>query len=307
MLVKNVHYGLSLLYSYLLPLVSIEEEGWGFRLRVLYGSARGVECSFREDEVVAECKIPPGVEESAARRVLGLEKHGLFVELCSLAGMGGCASSLVTLLYDPGAARYVFYAIYLSRNTDYYVNTIKWTREALERGFVESTSYIPREFNKAKKQIDEAFEYSGSFRELVARLAQVRGVGAKSIAALMLHGYGLTEHAPVDRHYAKFLGAGAYQPPKRFCISRGFDCPRCEKLECPYRVAASRLGPYNGVVQSLVYIKERLESRRRSRLEEVLVRDPSHYVDGLERLLGVLRERLLSHDISLRGETLRRR
>ncbi|MEM1832363.1 MAG: hypothetical protein QXJ97_12650, partial [Desulfurococcaceae archaeon] len=44
-------------------------------------------------------------------------------------------------------------------------------------------------------------------------------------------------------------------------------------------------GVYNGVLQSLVYIYDRLRLKKRSEVEKILVKDPSIYLDKIEDLL----------------------
>ncbi|MEM5833689.1 MAG: hypothetical protein QXF04_04075 [Candidatus Aenigmatarchaeota archaeon] len=286
--IKGVHYGLTLLYSYMLPLFEIEETPGGFVFRKMRGLGRWLTCEFNEEELETRCIVPCEVSRESVERVLGLEKQPLFGELCVRLNLPPSYCS-VTLLYEPADAKLVFYAVYLSRNTDYYVNTVKWTKQAVEHGAVESTSYIPREFNALKPRIDSVFAEYTDPAVLSVELLKLRGVGAKTVSAIMLHGYGLTEYAPVDRHYADYLGLNPRQPPKSACITSGFECSRCTR-SCVYRYAVVKYGVYNGVVQSLTYIRARLKRSRRSIIEEVLVKETSWYLDIVESILEKARE-----------------
>lgn len=286
--ISGIHYGLTLLYSYLLPLFNVEEVSDGFVFEKTYGTVKGLFCRFSEKELVTTCRIPRGVDRASVLRVLGLEKQPLFTEFSDRVGVSRVKTP-VTLVYEPGDVVHVFYAIYLSRNTDYYVNTIRWARQAYEEEFVTSSSYIALEFNRLKRVIDGVFEKGLDPLSTAISLMEMRGVGIKSVTALLLHGYGLTEYAPVDRHYAEYLGVERYQPQKEHCVKLRLNCKLCSR-GCPYRYAVVKYGVYNGFVQSLVYIHARLSASRRSELEEVLVKDPADWLNPVEEVLNRARE-----------------
>jgi hypothetical protein len=292
LIVEGVHYGLTLLYSYLLPVFNIEETPRGFVFEVDWGLFKGFRCVFDEESLVTECSDVPSELLGEVSRLLGLDKRIVFSEVCRLAGLDRCVAGVVTLIYSPRYKLPVAYSIYLSRNTDYYINTVRWVREALSRGVVESSAYIPREFNRVKSLIDQTLLRSKSPVEEALDLLEIKGFGVKSAKAYLLHAYGLTEHAPIDRHYLRVLGV---KPAisKSKCISTGkLDCLRCS-VNCAYRVATARFRELNGAVQSLAYIYGRLKSKRRSSLEEVLVKSPDYYIDHFEALF----ENLTSRDL----------
>lgn len=285
--IKGIHYGLTLLYSYSLPLFEVYETGSGFVFEKVRGALKGLKCEFSEKELTTTCTIPSGASSSVLERVLGLRYRHIFQDFCNYVSVKG-SPCRVTLVAEPSDSRYVFYAIYLSKNTDYYVNTVLWTKMAVDTGVVKASSYIPREFNKVKPIVDVVFQRSQSLEELVAGLLAVPGVGAKSISALLLHGYGLSMYAPVDRHYREYLGSKWKEPHKAYCAKYKLNCLACPR-NCIYKYAASKYGAYNGVVQSLVYIRARLAMHRRSELEEVLVRDPSMHLEHFDKVLEAAR------------------
>lgn len=273
------------MYSYYLPLFDIYETNKGFVFEKTNGFGKGLKCSFSEINLTTECVVPSGLSEGALFKLLGLNKINVFGDLCLVADMDECVSRIITLINGEEDSRYVFYSIYLSRNTDYYANTLKWAKQAVINGYVDSSSYISREFNKLKKSIDIVFNETNNPIDLACKLLFVKNVGVKSVASLLLHAYGLTRYAPIDRHYANYLGVKGKPGYKDICIRSKMECSGCSLHSCIYRQAVSKYGTYNGVVQSLVYINARLKQTRRSEIEEILVRDPSVYMDNLEKLL----------------------
>ncbi|MEM4889813.1 MAG: hypothetical protein QXJ64_10300 [Thermosphaera sp.] len=284
MKIKYIHYGLTLLYSYYLPLFNIVETSQGFIFEKVFGVAKGLKCMFKEYELLAECNIPSHVSRNNVVKLLGLNKSSFFADICRIINMEKCVSSNITLVNGDEDAKYVFYAIYLSRNTDYYVNTIKWTKQAITDGYIDSSSYIAREFNEVKESIDKVFNNLNRPEELIIDLLSIRGVSVKSVTALMLHSYGLTNYAPIDRHYANYLRSRLKQPVKNTCIKLKLNCEVCPR-DCIYKYTLKKHGVYNGVLQSLVYIYDRLRLKKRSEVEKILVKDPSIYLDKIEDLL----------------------
>jgi hypothetical protein len=281
--IRGVHFGLTLLYSYLLPLFSVEETSSGFVFRKIAGADRGLECVFRESTLETKCTAPSGVGVSPT--LLGLSKRELFQEVCRRAGLEECIARHVTLIYEPRDKELVLYSVFLSRSTDYYVNTVKWVRELVVRGFVESSSYLTVEFNRVRGSLRGVLERGLDPLSEATELLSISGIGVKSAKAYLLHAYGLTSHAPVDRHYASVLGVKYTQPSKKLCVKLKLDCYNCPR-SCVYGYTTRLLGSLNGVVQSLSYIYGRLKSKRRSSLEETLVPDPSKYLDEVERILS---------------------
>jgi len=281
--IRGIHFGLTLLYSYLLPLFSVEETSGGFMFRKIAGAGKGLECVFREKDLLTNCRVISGGSISSS--LLGLDKRALFLEVCVRAKLPECLSKYVTLIYEPLDRELVLYSVFLSRNTDYYVNTVKWVREIATRGEVSSTSYVAGEFYRVKQAFIGVIEKRLEPVSEAIELLCIRGFGVKSAKAYLLHAYGLTSHAPIDRHYASILGVKPRQPSKEFCAKLRLDCYKCTR-SCVYGYTTRLLGPLNGAIQSLSYIYGRLKSKRRSSLEEILVPDPSQYLDEIEKILS---------------------
>lgn len=284
MRVKGIHYGLTLLYSYLLPLLDVEEVSSGFKFVFKFGIATGTECVFNESTLETQCILSSPINSTTLENVLGVSKKHLFNELCMYVSSDNCIAKIVSLIYDRSYKKPILYAIYLSRNTSYFNNAIRWTREILFSGDIRSNSVIPREFREVKHRLDAILERNDPPHEEAVNLLGVRGVGVKSVKAFLLHAYGLTQEAPLDRHYINYLGLKSpLNIKKERCISSMLKCYECT-YKCPYTYTVRRFGKFNGLIQSIVYIFRRLQYGG-SGIEEILVRDPSKYIDGLEQLL----------------------
>jgi hypothetical protein len=301
MIIRGIHYGLTLLYSYLLPLFKIEETHGGFTFTIDLGPFKGLKCRFNEFTLETTCSKDPGFMEIHIERIMGLEKHSLFKDLCKWINVEKCIVDQVSLIYEPAYKNIVAYSVYLSRNTNYYINTLKWVREAIEMGVVDSTSFIPREFNRVKREIDHVLSTRLDPISEALSLMKIRGFGVKSANAYLLHAYGLTQYAPIDRHYARLLNT-LKPTSKATCLHKGkLQCSICS-VDCPYRIAHSTLGEFNGVVQSLVYIHARLSSLHKSQLEKVLVADYEYYRDIFENILHRVKEEIFI-ELGAIGET----
>lgn len=287
--IRGLHYGLTLLYSYLLPLFDIEDTGDGFRFEIRYNQGSCVQCYFRESTLETTCRVTGDTSSVQLNRLLGLETRPLFRQLCEVIGVDHCIGFYVTLVYAPHLRRYVAYSIYLSRNTDYYANTVKWMKQLLQTGKINASSYQVREFMENKKMIDYIIETSMSPLEEAIRLMSVRGFGVKSAKAYLLHAYGYTNNAPIDVYYARFLGLSKRPSVlKNHCIEMQLDCMHCSS-NCPYKYTMMEFKTLNGVLQSILYIYGRLTSSRRSELEKILVPDPSQYIDMIEKIVEKIR------------------
>ncbi|MEM4717767.1 MAG: hypothetical protein QXE81_03290 [Desulfurococcaceae archaeon] len=293
MIIKGIHYGLTLLYSYLLPVMDVEDRPGGFRFRIKSKLIGSFNCLFYEDKLETTCKIDDVSDPCVIQRVLGIEKNNLFQELCRYIGYEKCIFEQITLLYEPLLKKHIAYAIYLSRNTDFYANTIRWVKEYIATGFIRSSSYIPREFIKNKDRIDNVLEGGNQPIVEAMELLKIDGFGLKSIKAFLLHAYGFTDQAPIDTHYSEFLGSRRrVMVNKDHCITIALNCVSCRK-NCIYRNTIRKFGKYNGIIQSLSYIIAKLKKHVRPELLDVLVKNIDHYVEELEGGLLMIKDRFL--------------
>jgi hypothetical protein len=149
---------------------------------------------------------------------------------------------------DPWDPLIVFYSIFLSRNTDYHNNTVRWVRNIALKALCESnlpsmdlklfgSSYQLSQLDAIKGMIVEAFsgfdfglnvfQSMDSFSKLKRKLLRIPYVGCKSVYAFGLFCFGLTLLSPVDRHLtsiARLLGLvdDYVVPDKRLCAK--YDC-----------------------------------------------------------------------------------
>ncbi|MCI4461950.1 MAG: hypothetical protein JHC12_03185 [Thermogladius sp.] len=272
MRVKGINYGLSLYSSYILPLFDLEEVSGGFIFRKKHGAYRGLMCRFDKRNLETNCKIPRHWPEEVVYKTLGLDKHYLYQKLAAEVDGRGFVDT-ITLMYSPPDKTLVAYTIYLSQNTNYHTNTVRWVRELLETGVIKARSYQVSWFMENKNLIRESTSLGDPLEE-AARLLTLRGVGFKGSQAYLLYAHGLTEYAPLDRHYRALVSEYLNLPPpdKKFCLRAFFNCGRCPLSgECVYSRLRSRLGYFNGVLQSIVYIAGSLKKAGGRGIVEVLV------------------------------------
>ena len=272
MRVKGINYGLSLYSSYILPLFDLEEVSGGFIFRKKHGAYRGLVCRFDKRNLEINCKIPRHWPEEVVYKTLGLDKHYLYQKLAAEVDGKGLVDT-ITLMYSPPDKTLVAYTIYLSQNTNYHTNTVRWVRELLETGVIKARSYQVSWFMENKNLIRESTSLGDPLEE-ATRLLTLRGVGFKGSQAYLLYAHGLTEYAPLDRHYRALVSEYLNLPPpdKKFCLRAFFNCGRCPLSgECVYSRLRSRLGYFNGVLQSIVYIAGSLKKAGGRGIVEVLV------------------------------------
>ncbi|MEL9940761.1 MAG: hypothetical protein QW348_04840 [Ignisphaera sp.] len=294
--VDGVDYGYSLYYSYLLPLFDIEPTENGFVFRKVVGFCSRIECVFHRDSLKTVCKIPPNCVEYS-KHVLGIDSRWGFKELCRVYGYDNCVAEKITLIYSPKDARLVFYTILLSRNTDYFVNTLRWLKELVYTGGIRGGSYITKQFLEIRESVDRTFDSTEKIDELAISLLRLRYVGLKTVSAFLLHAFGLTEHAPIDRHYMWYLSRTLpsfkyVQIRKEVCIRSKLNC-----FSCPYRErclygATKIFGKLNGYIQSLAYLSKRM-SMARNTIEEILVPRGHRDIRSLENIVKAVIEKVV--------------
>ncbi len=181
---------------------------------------------------------------------------------------------------DPWDPRAIFYAIQLSRNTDYHVNTVKWMRAMAKEARNEAgmkqidprsygRSYQLRQLWEIKKELDGLLEYAefgrrDEFAALKRKLLRIKYVGPKSVHAYGLFSWGLSELVPADRHLVRFLGElgiRARLPNKALCLRH--ECWSCPSSDCVVSLLMKDLGVSAGWFQTAIYANYALKSRRR--------------------------------------------
>ncbi len=168
-------------------------------------------------------------------------------------------------------------------NTDYYVNTLRWMKEFIRYNRISSRSYQVKLFNRLIAHLDKILDKANDPVEEAVELLSLDGVGVKTAHAYLLHTYGLTDYAPVDRYFMRFLniiGVSGRVPNKKQCLRSGLDCKSCPySTSCIYALAKRKLGSLTGVIQSLIYCLLRTGNKRKnSTVEAILIRS-SHILE----------------------------
>ncbi|MEM4966265.1 MAG: hypothetical protein QXS45_05780 [Sulfolobales archaeon] len=168
----------------------------------------------------------------------------------------------------------VFTSIYLSKNTDYHNNTVRWVREIL-RIYRDPMSLIirdPREVldnigrSFQLRELPQALECYSRIRDHVLRndsdnyrsLLRCKGVGPKILYSYMLHVKLDTSYAPFDVNLERFLAnmnlrIWKRRPDKNLCIL--YSCNTCPiRDSCGIGILRSYLGRALGWFQTVAYM-----------------------------------------------------
>jgi len=190
----------------------------------------------------------------------------------------------LSIAVNPWDLKAMLYSIFLSKNTRYHVNTVKWLRDMVaEAGDEDGLSYLdPRAFGgsyqlsqlaEVKPGLDRALSgiCSGpkslgsekAFARVKAGLLPLPYVGSKTVHAFGLFCLGLTSLAPADRHLvsiAKSIGIvddKAETPKKKLCLK--YDCSM-NRDECPIfnkcltTILTKSFGVMAGWLQTTTYL-----------------------------------------------------
>lgn len=173
--------------------------------------------------------------------------------------------SLAVDIFDP---LHIFIAAFLSQNTSYRANVLRWTRELWRAA--EDPLYAAEAAPKVGgsfqlKRLPEAVrcvagEWPRDPYKLRSVLVNCRYVGPKTADATLLFAMAETTVAPVDRHFLSLvrrlsLFPKASPPAPAYC--RKFPCPECPKRGTCIRWLASRyFGRLAGWVQTAFFIHD---------------------------------------------------
>lgn len=190
----------------------------------------------------------------------------------------------LSIAVNPWDLKAMFYSIFLSRNTNYHVNTVRWLRHMIVKAGDEEklSSLDPRVFGgsyqlvqlaEIKPKLDgilnsipSGFGFANSkdvFSGVKAKLLPLPYVGSKTIHAFGLFCLGLTWLAPVDRHLisiARSMGIidGYVTMPKKGlciwydCFTSSNECPRFKT--CLTARLMRDFGPMAGWLQTATYL-----------------------------------------------------
>ena len=268
---------LSLNASFVLPLFDKHHDeyvkfyGWsrGLKLRKETNTLKISHGTFREALLLSGAWFNPHVEikktERNARNILE-EFLGVF------PGLG--------VAINPWDRLAMLYTIFLSRNTDYYRNTVPWMRKILEKAKsedklsmvnvssigksyqIKQLSMVKQDFEEIRKEMVEQDHSLNDFMNIRKRILSVKYCGPKIVHGWGLFSLGLTCLSQVDRHLliiGKSLGIISSDdkiPSKNFCInSRCFINNDCEILnKCITYKLYKFFGDMAGWFQTAVYL-----------------------------------------------------
>ncbi len=166
----------------------------------------------------------------------------------------------VGISISPGDEDLVFVTAFLTQNTEYHVNVLRWTKALFSRSerleeIAEAAPEVGRSY-QLRRLPDAVRGYLalGRPRDRAA-LLRIKGVGPK-IADLFLLFTGDTTSAPVDKHYMRVapkLGLTGRAPEPSYC--RRYACEACPLARsCLRWQSYSRLGRLAGWVQTVAYL-----------------------------------------------------
>ncbi len=267
-----------------------------------HGLCKELKC-IQENNTI-ECSIPDQCEPIDYKKILGLNTKQIFEELMDKLNVSPeNIFRKITLIHsdDITDKKVVFLTIFLSRNTDYYRNTVKWINYILENNCLKNPykcvtlirSYQYKQLIEILDDLSDVFRRSSREHKIskeILDLLKVKHIGLKSINAYLLHVYGNTHYAPIDRHYKlalRRIGLKGIIPSKKHCLLSKLRCETCSmRSRCLYYMSRKLLGKYNGVFQSISYIYGRISSicSGAIKIEEL----EHHILKDLEKLCKVI-------------------
>ena len=275
---KPVDLSLSLYPSFALPLFKLEDG----KLVKLYGYAAKTTIEIAEDHV--RCS-GPGCSQEVLHYWLGQWLHTIDA-LGKITGESVeallKAYHNVGVMASPQDIEAIAVTVFLSRNTDYHTNTVRWARklfaECLDnRGKLDAycaKKTLPLLGNSYQlKQLAEILEDllatlqqgHASIWDLRYELLKLKHVGPKTADAIILH-TGLAGYAtPSDIHYERtarrlvLLPPRVRKPQKQWCLQAEAYCPECKwKTMCLTGASITAFKQYSGLIQTIAYIHDKL-------------------------------------------------
>jgi hypothetical protein len=189
----------------------------------------------------------------------------------------------LSIAVNPWDLRAMFYSIFLSRNTSYHTNTVRWLHNmAVKAGNEENLASLdPRSFGgsyqltqlaKVKPKLDGILNslIPGSrlinsidvFSHVKAKLLSLPYVGSKSVHAFGLFCLGLTWLAPADRHLTSMVKSMGIvndkvkTPEKKLCMENNclidLKCPMFK--DCLTAKLMRDFGVMAGWLQTATYL-----------------------------------------------------
>ena len=179
------------------------------------------------------------------------------------------------LAIDPFDQIGIFISIYLSRNTDFHINTVRWFKKIIDNARSDDeilninfksigSSYQLQQLDDIKAIIKSninIFKY-GDVVELKKLILSIPYASIKTLHSFYLFARGYTIYAPVDRHLIRYLKLIGYEdvipPVKRYCIR--YQCSKCIiRSRCGYYILRDKFNLMSGWIQTAIYLLDRFK------------------------------------------------
>ncbi len=174
------------------------------------------------------------------------------------------------LAVNPLEPLLMFIPIFLSQNTSYHTNVLRWCRSLWR------ISSDPLEISRRAADVGRSYQLArlGSavlcaasaigrdYWRVRQKLISCKWVGPKVADAFLLFGLAVTNSVPVDKHFTRMVGRLGLWPdatPPRKDLCARYKCPECPlAAKCLRRLASEALGPLAGWVQTAFYLHDKL-------------------------------------------------
>lgn len=286
--VRGIDYALSFYHSYLLPLFKLDYKDKKLVFTKTTGVCKGLICNYNKENLELMCRMPKECDLGDIFSLLGMKSyerawHNPLIVNRIVGYITPDCIRRISIPSLPDDKKFIIATIILSMNTDYYINTLRWMKEFIRYKSISSGSYQVKLFNRLIAHLNKILDKANDPAEEAVELLSLNGIGVKTVHAYLLHTYGLTDYAPVDRYFMRFLniiGVSGRVPDKKQCLRSGLDCKSCPySTSCIYALAKRKLGSLTGIIQSLIYCLLRTRSKRKISAVEAILIQFSHILE----------------------------
>lgn len=279
--VKKIHldepydFYLTLYPSFIYPLFEFTKRGSSYIIKKSIGALQGSSIIVDENLVCYK-----GLDHRVVEEWLGLwfkpwsiigdveEKYLGFIENVLNK------FSSIRIAISPLDRPWVFIAVFLSHNTSFHVNTVKWIKKIGSVNPVNPLDINPLVAGKNYQlvQLSEILDKHGIIKTIVSsnkitsikdawrirmKLLEIKYVGPKTADAFLLFTTRYSIFTPSDRHYrvfvSKYLGVRRNYPLKKYC--KEYTCDSCPLAgNCLTGWSISVFGRLSGWLQTLSYL-----------------------------------------------------
>ncbi len=281
--VPRSRYDLELtMYPSFILVMFVRDDCW---LVKRYGYAKGVKIRQMLDRV--HVVLPHGVSVDVARELTGLwyEPERLIEDVDAryrdIVEVLVDSCSAIRIAISSRDPVHIFVSTFLSRNTDYYTNVIRWVQtlceltgddlSCLDLDTVRkvSSSYQLTELPEALRQFLSGplrlYLDGASHWDIRRELLKIRNVGPKVADAFLIFTGKTTELAPSDIHFRRFVSKlrlfeSYVLPEKRYCVR--YRCDECPRTRCLTGLAYRTFGRLSSWIQTVSYVIDRVYCSR---------------------------------------------